>query len=491
MLFNSAEYFIFFPVVSCVYFLIPQKLLRIRNLWLLAASYFFYMSWNASYGLLLFSVTLLTFLSALLIERAQKKENNAAAKVVLAVSLMLNIGLLCYFKYADFIIENINRVIHTRFSLWNVLLPVGISFYIFQAAGYTIDVYLKKQAATKDFFTYALFVSFFPQLVAGPIERSTNLLGQFEECHTFEADRAREGLLMMLWGMFMKVMIADNLALYVDQVYGDYMAYAGVEILLATVFFALQIYCDFAGYTYLAIGSAGILGFRLMENFDAPYCAVTVKDFWRRWHISLTGWFRDYLYIPLGGNRKGEMRAIVNQLIVFFVSGLWHGAAWNYVVWGLLNGLYLCFGRLTREKRKAIRQKLSVKEDGFSYRFGSGILTFLLVDLSWLFFRAEGVGNACLILQQMITAFQPPKAFGLLFARLGYTAAQWTAILFSLLLLIVFDVLKDKHKDVFSLVLKQGAWFRWLVYLGLLFMILMYGAYGLDYTQTEFIYFRF
>ncbi|MCR5655035.1 MAG: MBOAT family protein, partial [Lachnospiraceae bacterium] len=427
MLFNSAEYLVFFPIVVIVYFLIPKKLIRVRNLWLLAASYYFYMSWDAVYGLLLFSVTLVTYLAGLLIGAAHGKRKVGAARAVLTISLLINFGLLCYFKYADFMIENVNRVLHTSFSLWNVLLPVGISFYIFQAVGYTIDVYRKETEATKDLFTYALFVSFFPQLVAGPIERSGNLLGQFKEEHAFDADRAREGLLMMLWGLFMKVMIADNLATYVDQVYGGYMAYAGVEIVLATVFFALQIYCDFGGYTYIAIGSAKIMGFTLMENFDAPYQAITVKDFWKRWHISLTGWFKDYLYVSLGGNRKGKVRTTVNRLFVFFVSGLWHGAAWNYVAWGVLNGIYLSIGALTKDKRKELRKKWKVDETSFSYRFGSGLVTFLLVDFSWLFFRAEGMGHAKDLLVHTLTAFQLNKAFGLMPARLGYTTAVWTA----------------------------------------------------------------
>ena len=304
MIFNSVSYLLFFPIVTILYFAFPKKL---RNAWLLIASYFFYMNWNAAYGLLLFGSTMITYLCSLLVEWAkEKKQSVRLAKAAMAASFLLNLGLLFYFKYLNFAIVNLNRIsslFHGRqISAFDILLPVGISFYIFQALGYTMDVYRGKIKACRNFFRYALFVSFFPQLVAGPIERSDNLLPQFEEEHTFDTDRIREGLLWMLWGLFLKIVIADNLSVYITEIYDNYLAYTGAEIVFATVLFAFQIYCDFGGYSYIAIGSAKVLGFRLMDNFKAPYLAVSVHDFWRRWHISLTSWFTDYLYIPLGGN---------------------------------------------------------------------------------------------------------------------------------------------------------------------------------------------
>ena len=496
MLFNSLNYLVFFPVVVLLYFAIPEKFLKLRNLWLLVASYYFYMNWNAAYALLLFGSTFITYLAGLCIDASGQKGKTALAKWILGGSFVLNLGILFFYKYANFFVENCNRLLgiagrEEQLPLLDVLLPVGISFYIFQALGYTMDVYRGKTKATKNLFLYMLFVSFFPQLVAGPIERSGNLLKPFEEKHSFDVDRIREGLLLMLWGLFMKIVIADNVAVYINAVYENYMAYTGVEIILATVLFAFQIYCDFGGYSYLAIGSAKVLGFTLMENFRAPYQAVSVRDFWSRWHISLTGWFRDYLYIPLGGNRKGKVRKYLNIFIVFFASGMWHGAAWSYIIWGVLNGIYLILEDATKGLREKVKEKCHINPAGFSYRLGCGLITFALVDFTWLFFRAGSVGVAFDMIRQTIESLQFEQIFGLAVNRMGFTMQQLTALIVAFLLLAVVDILKNCYGDVCRMVMAQGLWFRWLVYLGLLFMIMMYGAYGMDYTQTEFIYFQF
>ncbi len=496
MLFNSFNYLVFFPVVVLLYFAIPVKYTNVRNLWLLIASYYFYMNWNAAYALLLFGSTFVTYVAGILIDRAKKSNHLTSAKWILGGSFVVNLSILFFYKYANFFAQNVNRILGMTGSdktvpVIDILLPVGISFYIFQALGYTMDVYRGKTAATKNLLRYMLFVSFFPQLVAGPIERSYNLLGQFDEEHRFEVGRIREGLLTMLWGLFMKIVIADNIAGYVNMVYENYMAYTGVEIILATVLFAFQIYCDFGGYSYLAIGSAKVLGFTLMENFHAPYQAISVKDFWSRWHKSLTTWFTDYLYIPLGGNRKGKIRKYINTFIVFFVSGMWHGAAWSYVLWGVLNGVYMIIEDATKSLRKKIKAVCKVDESRFSYRLGCGLLTFALVDFSWLFFRAEGVGHAVNILKQMVLSLQFEQIFGLAVNRMGFSMQLLVALLVAFALLFTVDILIDKGKDVSKLVLEQGIWFRWLVYLGLLFMIMTFGAYGMDFTQTEFIYFQF
>ncbi len=333
MLFNSFDFIIFFPVVVLVYFLIPQ---RVRYVWLLVCSYYFYMCWNAKYSLLLLFSTAVTYCGGRLVAALPAGGKRKAA---LAASVLLNLFILFFFKYFDFAVENLNgllslfhiRALEPRFSL---LLPVGISFYIFQAVGYTVDVYRGDIGAEKNFLKYALFVSFFPQLVAGPIERSGNLLRQVGETHRFSFARMREGLLVMLWGYFLKIVIADRAAIFVDAVYGDYTRYGGWYLVVASILFSFQIYGDFAGYSIIAVGAAKVMGFDLMENFNAPYLAQSVSEFWHRWHISLSTWFRDYLYIPLGGNRKGRARKYVNLLIVFLVSGIWHGARWNFVVWG-------------------------------------------------------------------------------------------------------------------------------------------------------------
>ena len=345
--------------------------------------------------------------------------------------------------------------------------------------------------ATKNLFRYALFVSFFPQLVAGPIERSGNLLKQFDEKHDFDVDRVRAGLLIMLWGLFMKMVIADNIAPSVNMIYEYYPQYTGIEIIVATVLFAFQIYCDFAGYSLLAIGSAKVLGFTLMENFRSPYFATSVSDFWDRWHISLTTWFTDYLYIPLGGNRKGIVRKYINVLIVFFVSGLWHGAAYTYIAWGVLNGIFMVLEQMTVKLRGKICEFFQVDKSRFSYRLGCGLCTFVLIDFTWLFFRATGFSMAFTLLKQCVTNLQFGKLFGLVFGNIGMTSAQMVVLTLALLLLMAVDFLKEQGKDVVQLVLKQGAWFRWAVYLGLLFSILIFGVYGNVYEQTQFIYFQF
>jgi len=340
MQFNSLQFLMFFPVVCLLYYIIPH---RFRYLFLLACSYYFYMNWNPEYGLLILTSTVLTYSSGLLIESANKIADEKCwrqrKKLYVAVSFVSNLSILFSFKYYGFAADTAAKAfgplnVEVQFPVFDVVLPVGISFYTFQALSYTMDVYRGEIYAERNFFKYALFVSFFPQLVAGPIERSKNLLIQINERHRFDFNRVRSGLLLMLYGYFQKVVLSEYLALAVDGVYDSYAERTGFQLLAATVLFAFQIYCDFGSYSNIAIGAARVMGFRLMENFNTPYFAGSVADFWRRWHISLSSWFRDYLYIPLGGNRKGKLRKYFNLMIVFLTSGLWHGASWHCVVWG-------------------------------------------------------------------------------------------------------------------------------------------------------------
>lgn len=492
MLFNSVDYLLFFPIVALLYFIIPK---RMRNAWLLLASYFFYMNWNAKYALLLLFSTIVTYGFALLIERIDTKQK-ASRLGCLFACIFVNLGLLFYFKYTNFLLENVNRVfrlLHAgkQFEMLDIVLPVGISFFVFQALGYTIDVYRQKVSATKNLFRYALFVSFFPQLVAGPIERSANLLPQFEETHTFDVERIRRGLLQILWGLFMKIVIADNMAGSISMIYENFSAYSGVEIVLATMMFALQIYCDFGGYSNIAIGSAKVLGFTLMENFKSPYMAESISDFWDRWHISLTKWFTDYVYIPLGGSRKGAVRTCINTLIVFFVSGLWHGAQWTFVAWGVINGCYLIIEKNTKTLRANIRQKLHVKEDTFGYHLWQRIYVFFWVSFSWMFFRAGGMRTVLSMLNRIVFHFEGHKLFGWVIENIGMTPQTILVVCAAILLMAVVDYFKYKGTNVSEFVLAQGVVFRWAVYIILLFTIIMFGAYGYEFTQTEFIYFQF
>lgn len=337
MVFNSYQFLVFFPIVVLVYFGIPK---RMRCIWLLTASYYFYMCWNPRYALLMAVSTVVTYLSGLLIERFDWKPR--WKKCVVAGSFTLNLSILIFFKYFDFLLENVNvllGVFHVEQidKFLDVLLPVGISFYTFQALSYTVDVYRKDIKAEHNFLKYALFVSFFPQLVAGPIERSGNLLRQVHEVPSkrlWNYERIANGLIIMAWGMFQKMVIADRVAILVNTVFDSWYMYGSTILCLGAIGFAIQIYCDFSGYSAVAIGAAQVMGFTLMSNFEEPYLSRSIKEFWRRWHISLSTWFRDYLYIPLGGNRCTKLRRSFNLMFTFLVSGLWHGAGWGYITWG-------------------------------------------------------------------------------------------------------------------------------------------------------------
>lgn len=505
MLFNSFGFLIFFPIVTCVYFLIPQKL---RYIWLLAASYYFYMCWNAGYALLLFSVTAVTYLGALAMERFPKR------KLFLALTVCINLSVLFAFKYFDFALSNINGLL-ARFSImpiepgFSLLLPVGISFYIFQALGYTVDVYRKEIYAEKNFLRYALFVSFFPQLVAGPIERSKNLLRQLKKEQHFDYLRMRKGLLIMLWGYFLKLVIADRAAIFINAVYEDPSFYGGVYLAVATLLFAVQIYCDFAGYSTIARGAALVMGFSLTENFEAPYFAKSVTEFWRRWHISLSGWFRDYLYIPLGGNRKGNFIKYRNLLLVFLASGLWHGAAWNYVVWGGLNGIYQIAEGCVRDgmakkKKEEIGDRnpdksgkpLKAKGDAGTVRgtikgMAGAVFTFLAIDVSWLFFRSDGIAGALENLKSILGMrnFHVLTDGGIF--SLGLNRYHFLFLLFAVVLLWIVDFIRYRGMDIFARIEEKKVIVRYGIYLVLFCLVVLFGIYGVGYEASQFIYFQF
>ncbi len=490
MLFNSAHFIIFFPVVILVYFVLPQ---RGRYLWLLAASYYFYMSWNPKYIVLLIFSTAVTYASGRLLERFS---GTAARKLIVAASFLLNLGVLFYFKYAGMAADILVRVfaklhIVLRVPAFDVVLPVGISFFTFQALSYTVDVYRGEIYAEKNFFRYALYVSFFPQLVAGPIERSKNLLKQLAVPKPFDFERARDGVLLMLWGYFLKLVLADRIAIIVNEVYNNHADYQGWYFIVATVLFAFQIYCDFAGYSTIAIGAARILGVRLMENFDAPYTAQSVAEFWRRWHISLTSWFRDYLYIPLGGNRKGKLRKNANRLIVFLASGLWHGASIHFVVWGGINGLYQIIGETLMPVREKLTKLLRLNPESLGFRLWKTAATFVLVDLSWVYFRAEGFRTANMIVHSMLTADNPWILFDGSLYELGLDGKNFHLMLIAILVLLAVDLAKRCGITIREIVAKQDYLFRWLFIASAVVFILIFGVWGPGYSASSFIYFQF
>jgi len=489
VLFNSLEFLIFFPIVTLVYFLIPQKY---RYLWLLGASYYFYSCWNAQYALLMATSTVITYLSGIFIDKAKTERGR---KLSVAVSFILNLAILFYFKYFYFTMDNINMVrgllgLSELEAKFDVILPVGISFYTFQALSYTMDVYRKEITPEKNILRYALFVSFFPQLVAGPIERSKNLLTQLRDEHKFNYLRARNGLLVMLWGFFLKLVIADRAAILVNTVYDRYTEFGGAVLLLATICFAIQIYCDFASYSLIAKGAAKVMGFELMDNFRQPYFSTSIAEFWRRWHISLSSWFKDYLYIPLGGNRKGAFRKYFNLMVVFLVSGLWHGASWNFVVWGFLHGLYQIFGGITLKARMRFSEMLRIKRSWKIYKFFQQLITFSLVTFGWIFFRSEGVTQTVVIIKNIFKNFNPVALYEN-FSGLGLNLQNLIVLLVSVFILIFVSAKENKGVAVFDRVEKMHLLIRWPIYYALIFIVLIFGIYGPGFAASQFIYFQF
>lgn len=394
MLFNSFSFLLFFPVVCGIYFLLPT--LKWRNWFLLGASYYFYMNWEPVYALLLLSSTLITYLSAISIAKYTSRR-----KSILVTGIVLNLAILFFFKYYNFAAENITaflNLFHIAIQIPNlsVLLPVGISFYIFQALGYMVDVYRGEMEPERNFFTYALFVSFFPQLVAGPIERSTNLLRQFYQKHRFEAERAISGVTLMLWGYFLKLVIAERCALYVDSVYNNLPHHSGSSVLIASILFCFQLYGDFAGYSYIAIGASNVMGFKLMDNFRRPYFfSDSVQEFWKRNHISLTSWFMDYVYYPLVGSSTRLLWWSLAIFITFFISGFWHGAAWTYVMCFSIFGFYLVVCTLKDKRQRKFEKRHGLRKKEW-WLWLNRAVTFLLVAYALIYFRANTLGDAFL-----------------------------------------------------------------------------------------------
>lgn len=491
MLFNSYPFMIFFPIILLIYFLVPKK---IRYIVLLVGSYYFYMCWNVKYVILILFSTVITYLAGLCIEKTQYK------KSAMTASIVLNLAVLAFFKYFDFAIDSINSLLKgAGVSIINnpfdIILPVGISFYTFQALGYTIDVYRGNMKAEKNFLRYALFVSFFPQLVAGPIERSGSLLTQLnnaDKINVWNFKRICSGAYMMLWGYFLKMMIADRLSILVDNIFDDYLAQGTIILLMGAVAFSLQIYCDFASYSAIAIGAAKIMGFTLMENFDTPYFAMSIKEFWRRWHISLSTWFRDYLYIPLGGNRKGKVRKYINLMITFLASGLWHGANWTFVFWGGLHGLYQIIGDLCLPIREKICKIFSVKTDTFSHKAMRIFATFMLTLFAWIFFRAESIGQGFTYVGRIFTKWDPWVIFDSSVFAFGLEQVEMFILFVSLLVVFVISVIQYEKKIRFDeMLLKQNGWFQFLIFYCLVMVIIVFGKYGSFEDANAFLYFQF
>jgi alginate O-acetyltransferase complex protein AlgI len=476
MLFNSLHFLIFFPIVTLVYYLLPH---RFRWVLLLAASYYFYMVWRPIYALLIVGSTLVDYIAAI---QMSKTDREGIRKLYLFISLVANLGILFIFKYYGFFIDTINAFTANNYDVIYLLLPMGISFYTFKTLSYTIDVYRRQREPEYHLGYFALYVTFFPQLVAGPIERSDRLIPQLRKEQTFDYARTVEGLQRMVWGFFKKVVIADNLAVAVNHVYGNVEEMSGLTLLVATGFFAYQIYCDFSGYSDIAIGSAKILGIDLMENFKRPYFSTSIKEFWSRWHISLSTWFRDYVYIPLGGSKKGSVRTYLNMLIVFLISGLWHGASWMFVIWGVIHGLYQLYEKVTYNLRDRLWKFIKLEGTRIQWTV-KWFITMSVVLFSWVFFRAQNLDDSILILKK-ISELPDIIITMNLFNELALTmidSIRFIVIVISIVFMIRIEYITINKESKFVDLL------NYKISIILVLWILFFGAFGLD----EFIYFQF
>ena len=481
MLFNSVEYFVFLPIVVIVFFITP---VRARWAWLLAASWYFYGSWSARYLALFIANTAVAYLAGLALGRVEARGPRKAIAIG-AVGLLL--GTLFAFKYLDFVLSSLSSVLRllgagVALPIVKLTLPVGVSFYTFQAIAYVVDVHQRHVPVERHPGVFALYKAFFAQLVAGPIERPHRLLPQLNRPTRLEYQRIATGASLIVWGMFKKVVIADRLAIYVDDVYDHPGQYHGLPIIVATYLFAFQIYCDFSGYSDIAIGSARCFGYDLMQNFDRPYLARTTREFWSRWHISLSSWFRDYVYIPLGGNRVSPWRNQLNLLLVFLLSGLWHGAAWTFVAWGALHGFYLLFGLWTAGLRGRLASVLGLARVPRLHAWFGRTVVFHLVTFAWLFFRAKGFGTAWTLIKDAGRIEIKPGA--LLVHSMG---AYELGIGVAALLYLWAVHLWQTGANTADFLATRRLPVRWGLHYAMLAAILLFGEFNL----TEFIYFQF
>lgn len=483
MLFNSFTFAIFLPIVFLIYWAIPHKW---RWIVLFISSYYFYMSWNVKYVALILFTTFISYACALGLERADGPKKK---KILIVSTMIASLGCLFFFKYFNFASESIANILNL-FTLQvhpvtlNLLLPVGISFYTFQTLGYVIDVYRGDVKAEKNFGKYATFIAFFPQLVAGPIERTKNLMPQILEEHKFDYEKAASGLRLMAWGFFKKIVIADTLAVSVDTVYDSLRMYKGFPLLVVSVLFSIQIYCDFAGYSDIAIGTARLFGIDLMKNFDSPYFSTSVKDFWARWHISLSTWLRDYIYIPLGGNRVSKGRNAFNLMATFLISGLWHGANWTYVVWGGIHG----FAQVVEKFLFKLKKKDKNQKPGGIKWWISVFVTFVFATFAWVIFRAETISDAFYVLGNMFQGITNPALYvSQITTYLGMDKLTLLGMIISVGLLTVFDYY-SLTVDVLGKLKEKKKTVRWIVYVAfILFLIFNVPAT----SGQEFIYFQF
>lgn len=477
MLFNSIDFAFFLPIVFVFYWFVVNKSTKMQNVLLLLSSYVFYGWWDWRFLALIAFSSVVDFIVGIYLN---KETGSLKRKILVCTSIAVNIGLLGVFKYYNFFVQGFVDAFSIlghefHFQTLNVILPVGISFYTFQTLSYTIDVYRKKLTATRDFVSFFAYVAFFPQLVAGPIERAVNLLPQFGVQRTFDANKSADGLRQILWGLFKKIVIADNCAPYVDAIFANAGDHSGSVLFIGVFLFAFQIYGDFSGYSDIAIGSARLFGFNLMQNFAFPYFSRDIAEFWRRWHISLSSWFRDYLYIPIGGSRGGKWTVTRNILVIFVISGFWHGANWTFLFWGLINGLYFLPLLFLKRNRKYLD---TVAENSIFPTLREIVqisTTFFMTLLAWIFFRAQDMGHAISFLKGILSTslFSMPEV-------------QPVQVLILIALLVAVEWIQRKKEHALKIEEIKTRSIRWLVYLAISLSIIFLGG-----EQQEFIYFQF
>ena len=488
MQFISFGFLIFLPVVVLINLIIPRKW---RYIWLFITSAAFYLSVDVKGSVVLLLSILTTYFAGLLIDKDDKKDEKSAAPVFI-LCLAVNIGMILVLKYLGFFERSffaiLGKEVGDSFAS-RIIAPIGISFYVLKAIGYLVDVKRGDLKAEKNIIKYALFVSFFPQVISGPIERAGNMLPQFSYPLSVDYDRLRDGLLQMLWGYFLKLVVADRLGIFVNTLY-DGVEVSGLVALIGTIFYTFEIYCDFGGYSHIAIGAARILGIDVMKNFDSPYLSMSVAEFWRRWHISLSSFFRDYVYIPLGGNRKGTVRKYINILIVFAISGLWHGANYTFIVWGLLHALYQIIGFVLKPVRDKLVSLFKVNRSASSHMFLKIAVTFMLVNFAWVFFRAESLTQALAIIRSCFDLSPWALTDGELF-KMGLNEANMLLAILGIALLVFVDLANYKGIVVREKLLSQGIWLRYLVAIAAVLIILVCGIWGPGYDAASFIYQQF
>lgn len=503
MLFNSLDFLIFFPIVTVLYFLLQH---RFRWFLLLSASCYFYMAFVPIYILILAFTIVIDYFAGIFIE----KSNGIKKKIFLIASLVANIGVLAIFKYYNFCIDNLSVVFNfigqnNPLPYLSILLPIGLSFHTFQAMSYTFEVYRGNQKAERHFGIYSLYVMFYPQLVAGPIERPQNILHQFYEKHSFSYDNVSTGVKLMLWGFFKKVVIADRLAITANEIFNNPTEYTGIFLIIGALFFTFQIFCDFSGYSDIAIGAARVMGFRLMTNFDRPYSATSISEFWKKWHISLSSWFKDYLYIPLGGNRVPVNRMYFNLFFVFLLSGLWHGANWTFITWGALHGFYLVFALYTQTLRNKLSNSIGLTKINWMNVFANKIITFSLVCFAWIFFRANSINDAWYITTHLFQGLGPQikdlawLIKSILLGKIHYIdhlivfggkdLMLFKEVIILLLSIGILELVHYHSKDtpLLNTLTPNKPILKYVFYYLLLFAIILFGIYN----QSQFIYFQF